>query len=319
MIYYYYYYYIQAPGILQESFAQITPGAGNDKDDYWDGEDTVMQAHKHLSETPEGTDVFDVYDNSTGHNCMPPDGLNISKVNKGPGRARKEDCNIRNGWYESGDDERHVQSLQFRVGDELHATIKTNAKLTRDKVASYDYYAGHVIAEGSELVGVQKGSTQILQERGVAFEKCGCKKDKERTAINKHKKDVTTAFEANKDNPARFHDFLGLPSKQEVGAHVATIRCTCSQCVLAQQPDFVSQQSALEELYTSFNAEHGTFHMCHFLPNFHPELNPIERVWGRMKWYVRRFSDGKLSTLKRLQREGLANTNLPMAMIRRFC
>ena len=28
-------------------------------------------------------------------------------------------------------------------------------------------------------------------------------------------------------------------------------------------------------------------HIPFFLPKFHPELNPIERVWAQLKWYTR--------------------------------
>jgi hypothetical protein len=45
---------------------------------------------------------------------------------------------------------------------------------------------------------------------------------------------------------------------------------------------------------------HGTSHQCKFLPKFHPELNSIERVWSRLKWYLRKYNDGKLATLQLL-------------------
>ena len=59
--------------------------------------------------------------------------------------------------------------------------------------------------------------------------------------------------------------------------------------------------------------------MSIFFPKFHPELNLTERCWGRMKWHGRQYTDGKLSTLRRLLEEGLNPPNLSLALIRKFC
>jgi hypothetical protein len=93
------------------------------------------------------------------------------------------------------------------------------------------------------------------------------------------------------------------------------------------QPDFAAQKNGLEEAFEKYNNEHGTLHSCHFLPKFHPELNPIERVWGRMKWYVRQWVDGTMVTLAKLMREGLSypdddgiamTNNLSLAIVRKY-
>jgi hypothetical protein len=42
-------------------------------------------------------DALDIYDNSSGHNCMARDALNVSKLNLGVGR--KNPVIIRNGYY----------------------------------------------------------------------------------------------------------------------------------------------------------------------------------------------------------------------------
>jgi hypothetical protein len=46
------------------------------------------------------------------------------------------------------------------------------------------------------------------------------------------------------------------------------------------------------------------------------ELNMIERVWSRMKWYFRKHADGSLETL---ERRGLSEDNLPLSLIRKYC
>ena len=64
---------------------------------------------------------------------------------------------------------------------------------------------------------------------------------------------------------------------------------------------------------------HGTSHQCKFLPKFHPELNPIERVWSRLKWYLRKYNDGKLATLQLLMKKGLDRENVSLTLIRKYC
>jgi transposase len=80
----------------------------------------------------------------------------------------------------------------------------------------------------------------------------------------------------------------------------------------------MSQRSGLEEVYMRHNAQYETRHYCKFLPKFHPELNPIERIWGRMKWYLRKYNTGKLQDLAHNMDMGLSPYNVDMAMTRRF-
>lgn len=87
----------------------------------------------------------------------------------------------------------------------------------------------------------------------------------------------------------------------------------------AATADFMAQKSGLEEVYDAHNLLHGTSHRCVFLPKFHPELNPIERVWSKMKSYVRNVADGKILTLRDAMKDGLSEPNLPIATIRRYC
>jgi transposase len=93
---------------------------------------------------------------------------------------------------------------------------------------------------------------------------------------------------------------------------------SCARCTLAKENDFVNQKSGLEEVYIKHNQEYNTKHYCIFLPKFHPELNPIERVWCRMKWHCRKFCTGNLDDLTTFMSEGLSPDVLPIAMIRKF-
>ena len=60
--------------------------------------------------------------------------------------------------------------------------------------------------------------------------------------------------------------------------------CCCCKRLLASQPDFVSEVSALERVVFSVG------HRCLFLPKYHCELNWIERYWGAAKKYARRHA-----------------------------
>ena len=55
--------------------------------------------------------------------------------------------------------------------------------------------------------------------------------------------------------------------------------------VMERQSDFQWEPCALSQYITN----HGG--SCLFTPKFHPELNFIERAWGRAKWFLRLFCD----------------------------
>jgi hypothetical protein len=56
--------------------------------------------------------------------------------------------------------------------------------------------------------------------------------------------------------------------------------------------------------------------VCHFLPKFHPEMNPIEYFWAWVKRWFRERSNGIWQKAKDLVDEGLRLCPLPT--IRRF-
>jgi hypothetical protein len=111
---------------------------------------------------------------------------------------------------------------------------------------------------------------------------------------------------------------LSLPTAEQVRFEVGSVECDCCKCVLKRQQDFLSQKTGIEEVFDKYNAEHGTKHRCIFLPKFHPELNYIERVWGRMKYFIRQHCDNTFDTLKSNMKLGLEPNNLPLSVIRRL-
>jgi hypothetical protein len=56
--------------------------------------------------------------------------------------------------------------------------------------------------------------------------------------------------------------------------------------------------------------------VCHFLPKFHPEMNPIEYFWAWIKCWFRERSNGNWQKAKALVAESLQLCPLPT--IRRF-
>ena len=67
------------------------------------------------------------------------------------------------------------------------------------------------------------------------------------------------------------------------------ILCSCRSCKLRRQPDYLGQQNGLFEAFKLYNENNGSSHYYKFLPKFHPELNPIERVWlWLVPWLDRR-------------------------------
>jgi hypothetical protein len=103
--------------------------------------------------------------------------------------------------------------------------------------------------EGHPRVGVFKGMAVILQERGYA----------NASSLRAQCKGFKCPPQAETDQP---------PS------------CCCRR-LLYSQPDFVNVKSLLEE-----HCEKRGF-MVLILPKYHCELNPIEMVWGRAKYYYR--------------------------------
>jgi transposase len=78
----------------------------------------------------------------------------------------------------------------------------------------------------------------------------------------------------------------------------------------------MGQRSGVEEAYAKYNQENGTFHRCLCLPKFHPELNYIEQIWARMKYYIRLLCDNHTFIAMCLNIvESRGTVNLPIAMI----
>jgi transposase len=185
-------------------------------------------------------------------------------------------------------------------------------------VLAFAHLAGSVLGPDSLLIGVKKGVWQILKERGKAYAQGKCVQQRHRDEANKSRSTLLAQWKLHREDEGMLLALLSLPLAAHVLDFARKLPCCCPKCTLAEEWDFKSQKSGLEEVYMRHNQVHSTQHLCKFLPKFHPELNPIERVWSRMKYWIRKYSTGKLEDLARHMEEGLAEENLPLMMIRKY-
>lgn len=261
----------------------------------------------------------DIYDNSSGHNCKAVDALDVDELNINPGGINH--FTMRCGWYLVGGVQ-VSQCMHFGEGDVLQVpvSVETGVSTEHGKFKTReDHMVGEIITGSHELLGVAKGLKQLAIERQVAFSAGGCKKKKHATQVSKDRTTAREAWMNDVNNVALLEAYLPISSKAEVAEECGDIECSCVSCTMRNQPDFVGQLSGLEEVYNKHNSEFGKAHKCIFLPKFHPELNAIERCWSKMKNHVRAVNDGSLPRLREAMEDGLAETNLSVATIRRYC
>ena len=82
------------------------------------------------------------------------------------------------------------------------------------------------------------------------------------------------------------------------------------QAELASHEDFANEKTVVEKVVE----ERG--HICIFIPKFHCELNPIERVWCHAKKHVRANSNGTVPRLRKLVPESLSTVDV--TLIKKF-
>ena len=81
---------------------------------------------------------------------------------------------------------------------------------------------------------------------------------------------------------------------QEHGINVGTFKADDMRTVLANHEEFATEATQVEHYVNSRGF------LCFFLPKFHCELNPIERVWGQSKRYCRAHTNFSLAKLQEL-------------------
>lgn len=88
-------------------------------------------------------------------------------------------------------------------------------------------------------------------------------------------------MEETADGVRRFRGLKAI--LEERGLQPAKWRLQTAMELLSKQPDFKVQKNKLQTVLGQHNVEKKTEHEIIYLPRFHPDLNPIERVWANIK------------------------------------
>lgn len=80
---------------------------------------------------------------------------------------------------------------------------------------------------------------------------------------------------------------------EERGVNTHTMTAKKMREILGSHPDFVNEKSSIERF---LGEEKG--HIVYMLPKYHPELNPIERVWAQAKRYSKAYCKYNLTGLR---------------------
>ena len=93
------------------------------------------------------------------------------------------------------------------------------------------------------------------------------------------------------------NDAIGIPKGMKVilerGINTKGMNADRMREILHSHPDFRNEKNRIEWLLT----EHG--HTAYFLPKYHCELNPIERVWAQAKKYSKAYCNYSIVSLRK--------------------
>lgn len=194
------------------------------------------------------------FDQSSAHGAFAKDALNAKEMNVKPGGKQRV---MRNTYIPQDNPD---PALRGRL---------------QSMVFPPDLPANH---PDYELRGQPKGMYRVLEERGLIptlkavnggklVGECAiCKLSRE--AQEQLLRETLAAALSGNEEPSELHTDVMAPS--------ASSTC-CMRKVLSMQQDFRDEKPLLQVVIE----EAG--HICHFLPKFHCELNPIEMYWGWMK------------------------------------
>ena len=97
---------------------------------------------------------------------------------------------------------------------------------------------------------------------------------------------------------------------EERGINASRLSADDMRIVLAHHDDFQNEKTIVEHYLESQG------HKVFFLPKFHCELNPIERVWGQAKVYTKPHTNFTLQRLRQIINPALDSVSLDL--IRNF-
>ena len=143
------------------------------------------------------------------------------------------------------------------------------------------------------------------------FDRSSCHRAYAQDALNSNNMNVkpvmTDTVWAGKVQRLVFHDGVPKGMKQvleERGINTGTFKADDMRVILANHDDFRVEKTIIEHFLSSCG------HQVHFIPKFHCELNPIERVWGQAKRYTRSYTNFTLPGLRRIMETALDSVTL---------
>ena len=81
---------------------------------------------------------------------------------------------------------------------------------------------------------------------------------------------------------------------EERGINTVRMNADDMRVVLSNHEDFRTEKTIVEHYLTDLG------HLVVFIPKFHCEFNPIERVWGQAKVYCRKYTNFKIQRLREI-------------------
>ena len=90
---------------------------------------------------------------------------------------------------------------------------------------------------------------------------------------------------------------------EERGYNTRGMKLEEMRAILADRDVFKNEKCRVDRFLSNAG------HKCVFIPKFHCELNPIERVWSQSKRYTRAYCDYNIHSLRRTIPLGLENVS----------
>ncbi|EGO18931.1 hypothetical protein SERLADRAFT_443479 [Serpula lacrymans var. lacrymans S7.9] len=262
---------------VTDSCKIIYPGKNHDT--WWDLQQLMDQ-------TVHAIDIFEylhpnkvgiwVFNCSSAHEGLAHDALNVNNMN-----------------INTGGKQRSLRTTIIPLNNPPPLPGKDD---TRGRPQSMVFPADH---PNEELRNKPKGMQVVLQEHESVWDEL-MKRSKAGKPVGKCKE--CKMSEVKKDAARRVAEAEAMgqedavPEDDVAQADQPDIQPVSDWCcmyrVLSLQDDFANEKPMLQKYIE------GRGHICMYLPKFHCELNPIEMLWGFMKYRYRKVSDGKFSTAK---------------------
>lgn len=239
---------------------------GKNFDAWWDLEQLRVQMidavdiFEYLQPGKVGVWMFDC---SSAHEGLAHDALNVNNMNIGPGGAQK-----------------HLRNTIIPLNNPPPLPGKED---TRGREQTMDYPLDH---PDPKLRGAAKGMKAVLQERESVWDELtkrtnrvvGKCKSCSTSQIKKDAQRRVAAAEASGQEDSLTDAQVAEAETGDSASSAPQNDWCCMYRVLSLQDDFVHEKPLLQHYLE------GRGHVCIFLPKFHCELNPIEMVWGLMKY-----------------------------------